>query len=728
VALFCSALACALALAYCLLRRGAAEVGWVVALQACGISLFLLHIPLVIGPLLRRGGRAAPCWYRSDALVSLLGLAAVGAAGWSASLVRFPFAHLFAAAGALLFLAGLPAWWRGRRVRAGLLVVAGTSFALCAAAFIWGANTHYPLVLEALSHNRLGIDVVYHAAIANMIKTHGVPSTGLEGPAYFHYAWASHWLIAQISRLLDQPVLDCYQLVFPAVFFPFMVQSLLHLALRVRELLGSGHAPGGLAGGSGWFWLLLFCGFWGFYPNAAVTAALDGSHLCHSVSYVVVVALACHLLRLVLDLGLAVKDRPTRLTVSEVLFVVLLLPGLMAVLTCCKVNGGFLMLGLLAYFFLRFRGYRSVPLCLGLAACAASTYLTYRAVRPPKVTPMRLFSYWNDRIAGDWGVLHFVLTWFWVLLYAGLRLASKGVAYLGDLKAAWKGKQVLDLEALAVLALLPLGPCAFVDMGTSEFYLLDFQHWIGLAFVLGGLPLFLTRLELRHPAGLPWHRTRLRWVAGLGVAVVLSWGLFWRFHDETRRLSENTFAARGASGSEVSQFKDLPWKKRLRIVGRVWGGRIPVVPGNGRGPDSGAFPYPVMSHLHQLERLPAGQKRQTALLLPYTLADYWGTARTVSRATLGPGLTGLAMINGLPEHPEPIHGYGQTSYDYTKTRRLSPAKDGEEILRRAASLGFSRVLVVDTLRDGTFCSCYLPDPPPPGCSPATSGGALVHGK
>jgi hypothetical protein len=709
VALFCSTLACFLALAYCLLRRGVPDVGWGMALQACGISLFVLHLPLFFGRLLRRDPQAyPPAWYRSEALVSLLGLAAVGAAGWLLSLIRFPFGYLFVVAGFVLFLLALLRWKRFGVIRAVFLVVAGSVFALCAAAVIWGTNCHYPLILEAISHNRLGVDVIYHAAIANMIKTHGVPSTGLEGPAYFHYAWASHWLIAQISRLLDQPVLECYQLVFPVVLFPYLVQALLHFALRLRELLAGEHPPQGLEAGGGWFWLLLFAGFWGFVPSAAAASAgLDVGNLCFSVSYVLVVALASHVLSLLLELGLAIKDRPTRLTVTESLFVVAVLPLLMALLTCCKVNGGFLVLGLLGYFFLRLGGYRSAPLCIALAGCVVTTYLTYKAVRPPKTTPMRLFAYWSERVAHDWEVLHLLLTWFWVLLYVFLRLASKGVAYLGDLKSAWKSKQILDVETLAVLALLGLAPCTVMDLGTSEFYLLDFQHWIALAFVLAGLPLFLDRLGLRRTPGVSWDHTPLCWVVGVVFALALSYGLFWRYCDEMSKFAENALACRGAPPEDLWTYRNLPWQKKLKTLSRIWRGRIPVVPGTGQGPDAGAPCCSVMSQLHQFERMPPERKRQTALFLPYTLGAYWGRVTTVSKATLAPCLTGLAMINGLPENPEVILGYGQTSYDYTKTRHLNPEKDSAEILRRAVSLGFSRVLVIEAGPDGAFQLSFL---------------------
>jgi hypothetical protein len=115
----------------------------------------------------------------------------------------------------------------------------------------------------------------------------------------------------------------------------------------------------------------------------------------------------------------------------------------------------------------------------------------------------------------------------------------------------------------------------------------------------------------------------------------------------------------------------------------------------------------VLELLHGLERLPAEEKRRTALFIPYSFEGYWGAARTIGWATLPPALTGLAMVNGLPEHPEPIVGYGGMHYDYSRTRRLSPARDAEEIRQRAQALGLSRVLVVQEAPGGAFRVGYL---------------------
>ena len=72
---------------------------------------------------------------------------------------------------------------------------------------------------------------------------------------------------------------------------------------------------------------------------------------------------------------------------------------------------------------------------------------------------------------------------------------------------------------------------------------------------------------------------------------------------------------------------------------------------------------------------------------------------------LGPALAGVAMIDGLPKPEAGVqfvdYGYGLYDLPGGPAPATSPAEEKERVLRKAAKLGFTRVLVLDAHEDKT---------------------------
>jgi hypothetical protein len=368
VAFVCSAVSCLLALLYCLLRTGTKDVGFSTAFHAAGISLFLLHLPLLRGWIFARQDRQPVwIWYRSEALLALGGLVVLVCAGWAEMMVRFPFGRLFAWSGILMFLANVLVWGRARLVSAGALLLLAALLAVWVAGTVWGTSYHHPLVVEGLTQKQISGDTTFHAAIANMLKTHGIPSSGLDGLPYLPYHYGSHFIVVHLATLLRQPVLDCYQLVYPVLFVPFFLFALLHCALVLRHL-GNSESPVPELHTDAWFWGVFFAAFVGILPGAIdKQAGVNTSNPFLSVSYNVALSLALLSLALLIGVCLNIRGRPDRLTWGEAGFFLFVVPLLLVVTGICKISLTFLLLGLLCWFFLRCGGYRRPVFCVSLA-------------------------------------------------------------------------------------------------------------------------------------------------------------------------------------------------------------------------------------------------------------------------------------------------------------------------------------------------------------------------
>lgn len=142
----------------------------------------------------------------------------------------------------------------GRRIRqSGFLSLAGVILAAAGAnvlIFLWtngaGASTNI-YALELGSLGLLSLDSYYHAALAEMLRNHGVISTGMDGlkPAIYHVG--SHVWIAALATATNTSVIEAYPVALqvfaiPVLLFLFMraaVQALPAASLRPALVLGT---------------------------------------------------------------------------------------------------------------------------------------------------------------------------------------------------------------------------------------------------------------------------------------------------------------------------------------------------------------------------------------------------------------------------------------------------------------------------------------------------------
>src|SRR5580692_10193492 len=238
VALFASLMAPVIAvIGFCGRLGFADDSPWAWA-RFVGLSWFLIQFSYVARKLLRTPGDplAAP-WWQGHAPLTLAGLGLVVACGVEQIAVTRLIVVLLTIIGASALL------WRGvesagslRSVRTIWLLLFALLLGLYAAGSIWGGGFENPLFVENLCNGYAHIDTLYLATLANMLRTYGVCSTGLNGLPFVPYHFGSCWIFARVSNLLDLPVIDFYNLAYPVIFAPFVTFSLLTFAVSVGEI------------------------------------------------------------------------------------------------------------------------------------------------------------------------------------------------------------------------------------------------------------------------------------------------------------------------------------------------------------------------------------------------------------------------------------------------------------------------------------------------------------
>jgi hypothetical protein len=234
-AFFASLMAPVVAAIGFLARLGFADNSPVKWLEFVGLSWFLIHFSYAGRKLLRTpADPLAGAWWHGHAPLTLAGLAIVVACGVEQASIARPLAAALAILGAAAFLlrtvefAGSWLQWRG--IGLGLF---GLFMGLYAAGSVWGGGFENPLFVANVANGYAHIDTLFHAALANMLRTYGVCSTGLDGLPHVLYHFGSHWAFARVANLLDVPVIDFYNLAYPVIFPPFVTFILLTFAVAI---------------------------------------------------------------------------------------------------------------------------------------------------------------------------------------------------------------------------------------------------------------------------------------------------------------------------------------------------------------------------------------------------------------------------------------------------------------------------------------------------------------
>ncbi len=715
VIVICSFVAIGIAAVYWMMRVGFDNPVTPVA-KSVFLALFIFVFPAVAsGALFRRDSDPDPptlTWWRSYPFLWLAGLALTGTLGRLVPATGFNAFPLLAIVGVLAFAVVFSRWVQGASIWRSLAIVAGSgAFSIWASGVVWGRIYKNPLFYENFILNgNVHHDSLALAAIGNMLRTYHVATTGIDGLNYVPYHWGTPWLFAQLSNLTGAQVLDFYQLGFPVTMIPLFFGGTVAFAVAMRNRRKGPDAGQDLRHDFR-FWFVFLAACIGIIPLSGLDGMGVWTSLLISESYTVAVPCGLLFLATVVAFYDGVSQRAGAGTgraraVADSLFVLIGIPVGIVMLGYLKISLMALGFALAMYALFRLRLYRRPLYLMAALLLVVLFYLTYGQVSLPAhregISP---FDFLWSFVRPAWWPFFLIVHLFWSWVYIAVRLRSEGVGTFADLKEAAAEQRILDVEAVALVALVGIVPGLILHIdGGSAFYFSDIQRWLSVGLIMSRLPIFLAVTlgeappkRKREPRG---FLSRLDSVSVRQVLIIffllpvigsmVSNSLVWpitmaRANGETRHaLYPATIAATIPSGLHgLVRLHDRPT----------------LAEGLRRSPN-----FLVAETLRELSAMPASVRRHTALFIPQDQAVFWHSLTRPGACTFQPllatALSSIAMVDGMPPFGCTLSRYYGLGSFKPRTRPQTVA-DAEPVVlcRRAASAGFDRVLVLTF--DGT---------------------------
>jgi hypothetical protein len=715
-------------------------------LQFVGLSWFLINFSYAARRLFRTPADplAAP-WWQGHAPLTLAGLAIVVACGVEQSGIAHVAVSLFAIlGGAALVLRMVDLAGSFRSTRTIWLVFFALLMGLYAAGSIWGGGFENPLFVEHLCNGYAHIDTLFHATLANMLRTYGAWSTGLDGLPDILYHFGSHWVFARFSNLLDLPVIDFYNLAYPVLFAPFTVFSLLTFAVSVAEIWRGPARPlelsdsetrrldvarrtqtpptpavtldQGFRGAGLLFYFVAAAGVIGLLPlgggaeplaRASVIFVSESYGLAISVALLGIVTVSA------LSRDIATAPRMRSIDVLLGFLCLCVLPGIVGLL---KISVMMLLAVAAAWFFVRLRLYRckvtAPAFVIGLAGLYCGFLFTYNP-EYSQLAGLAPFSALKALVGFTWWSYYWLFCYVWTLIFVALRLREEGVATLRDVAVAFRERRLLDVELVLIVALFGSVPEILLrDYSSTHYFAVD-QQWLALGLTLA-VVLRPIRYGGRQPAMAPAAESRIEpqsahagtggWLDRIRLSHILA-GLLGLFAVGTFVLNTDAllggvaYAVKTSLGLSAQSTSPLDaaesgdFSQARQILDR----QVATVQERLRTDKN------IVAVLRDLDRLPLEEKRRSLLYIPKSNRQFWELLHTAYAPKDGPfvapALSGLAMFDGLYERPEGDvwSGYGYQHYPcpIEKQKQL-PLDEALPLLKkRCVALGMNQLIVIE---------------------------------
>ncbi|MBI5569103.1 MAG: hypothetical protein HY914_04075 [Desulfomonile tiedjei] len=725
VSVFAGTMAIVVSGLYLLARVGFPENPSGPVLKTLAVSLFLIFLPHAADYAMRSPRRTASgVALLVDPLLSLAGLLLLSLAGLLASHTDLPMVYLFSGVGVSLSLWVFWKWLGEASIKRSLLFLGGTALFSCwVASELWGHIFQNPLSDEEMLVGKVFADSLCHPAIANMVKTFGIPSDGLDGVKYFPYHFGSHWLLVRLSEILGLSIFKAYGLGFPAIIVPLFFRSLLLFAVCLRKFLYDPGTDWNLRSDA-WFWLLLAIANIGVLPEPLhVGLGLGRNWHLSSESQALGLMLAFLALSASVSLFFVLPRLGDFAQRFGQVVVIGAVPLLLCVIGWSKVAPMCILLPLFLFIIWRFRLYKRLHILVSALVAVAACLMLLRLVSPPleyRVFPFHIL--WAV-VEGPSKALFPLFYFLWAWIFISMRVWVQGLDTWQEVRAALTDRRLLDIEVVIVTCLLSVGPgvALAIPWDTVHFFG-DFQRWLSLGFLMGYVGFFAhwfkqseaRRDWLRELTGLAKPKYLfLSMVFLTALATVcynIASSMFRAVRNNLEIRAELVAAADSASSDSRATGNSGGWigwiekRNRSGMIGlRRAIGQACSVPEDKLRRLPG---YKTIEALKQLGRSPIHEKRKTLLFIPRSNVRYWNISDQCRAVPyIAPGLTGMAMIEGLPdERCEPLLGY---TFEIHQPKHLQAGKgtvDKGRLCARCLAEGFENLTVLEMTGDGNNIS------------------------
>ncbi|NQT30421.1 MAG: hypothetical protein HQ596_07600 [Candidatus Saganbacteria bacterium] len=621
-------------------------------------------------------------WLNSDACVSLSGLILVVVAGLGVAFLGINTLLLFVVIGAVFFLLSLKEFILNVSLRQSLMIlVILLVYSLWLITMFWSVHMG-PLFIEGILIGQGQIDPLFHSALAGMLKIFNIASTGLNGIPYIGYHFGSHWIFAQLSFLLRIPLLTFYQIGFPIIFIPLFIQSMLFLALDIRKHI----LPQGIKDNFQLdfkFWGIFLITQIGFLPKV-VYGWLGSSVVARYASESYTLAIIFSLLLMALCIDFWGRGPAAKLRVKDKLFLILIVPFLIGLITWSKISVGILIIVLAAYLFLRLKLYKKIIFAIGFIASLLVFGVIFLLIskilfvyNPSGATiSISLF----DNIRGKQFYIlpfYFLLYYFIAFVFIILRLYRAGIDTWDKLRSQFLQNKLIDVETLVVLCFVGFLPGALIFLPSGGAgYFSDYQGVIAAILLLAYLPIF-------------WPKNiRINIVLKIAlIFVVLPFvvAMLFNVFAFTYRILRDNIDIRIAILSETESVSGSKSIASLYSADKLQ----KAMENNKR--------YPLLQALRKLNGLPLEEKRRSLVFVSHKDTLFWTTlAKQKGLPFLVPALTGMAMIDGVPLLENVYYReYGFNLYQLRKKPQTAADRKIGNLLSKVREKGFSQLILLN---------------------------------
>jgi len=541
---------------------------------------------------------------------------------------------------------------------------------------LWGSEYTGPLFYpERIINGNVHIDTLFHASITNMIKTYGVPSTGIDGLVNVSYHWGSHWIFAQFSKLLDIGALNFYQIGFSIIFIPLLLKTMLMTILDIRSLHKKKISLN--VTNDYIFWGILSLGFLGLIPKFFILAY--NNSLITSESYLVSFIFTFLLISVLIFFEKSLVNRNW----LKNFFYIVGLPIIVGVIGLCKVSLMVVVTGLLFYLFFRKQYYRIYIYIISLINTIIITLFIFfittginnnsKDLDLLSNNNLRLLPIRSDNkiILTIFIIIFLLIVFIWSLIYISLKIISFKNRRCNFFIDNHKLYKTLEIEILVITCFFGTIPPLVMDISNSAYYFYDIQRWIALIIILGGInsKIILERVNIviKNNQKEKFISIIKRFIISV-LALILITNSFYpayeylKFQHDTRKSIAGYF------------FKE----DKEKILAK----------------------YELIEIFKELDGMPTKEKQNTIIYILQSNKIYWdlalykGNKKCIANPFLAPAITGIAMIDGIPEYGCEISNF----YGYAKyaPRKNSEDKDIKTIYNDARDKGFTNLIIINS--------------------------------
>jgi hypothetical protein len=662
-----------------------------------GLSLFITATPFLawwLSP--RRHYEEPEPWWRSQTFFTLVAIALSAVAGMAVPLTGVNAVWLLAGIGFAAAIAAIVIWVRHGSPGANLLFVAGAGvFAVWACGVAWSTRYKNPVFWETLEyHANVHHDPLYFVTLANMMRTYGVPSTGVDGVPYIPYHYGSGWLHSQWAYLAGTDVLSFFSLGHSVIGIPLCFSAVLLLGMEVKKSWRHAHAGIGREvplRADYAAWLVFLAATVGLIPTSGLDAmGVWNLHALISESYVIGVPV----MLLVISTAIVYwRRRKSSHRTGDLVFFLAFAPSMLVVTGFLKVSTMLLLLAAGLSVALLGRLFRDRVFALSALLCFGASAMTYRlvsvAAQNQGIVP---FSFMRFYVDAAWWPYFILVHLFWSWLYIYLRLREEDVHTVGEVRQAALQGRIIDVVVVAIVAIAGWAPGEVIDVhGGSAVYFSDIQRWLALSLLMAAAWRWLARHraaeDIRRRGAMTLGGVRLSrlWVTALAIPIGITMIL------NVVRAPETALRANVALRRALYAEAGMAGPVGIRSLADA---RI-LDAGLRRSRD-----YPLISTLRGLDVTPPAIKRRTVVFIPQSYTHFWHIWTEADRCSyvpfIVPATSGLALIDGMPPVDcDLILQYGLTRYQRRTTAQLPADVTPSALCAKANAKGFSRVIVLD---------------------------------